>query len=73
MAALPNEPAGASSEASRAALIARLHGLWQSEPASYWPAFRASGLAARDVWPDAAGTTAAAEARGAFAKLPGRK
>ena len=73
MAALPNDPAGESSEASRAALIARLKGLWQSEPARYWPAFRASGLAAQDVWPDAAGTTAATEARGALAKPPGRK
>lgn len=73
MAALPNDPAGEGSEAARAALISRLHGLWQSEPARYWPAFRASGLAAQDVWPDAAGTTAATEARGALAKPPGRK
>lgn len=73
MAALPPEPAGENSEASRAALVSRLHGLWQSEPASYWPAFRASGLAARDVWPDAAGTASASEARGAIAKPPGRK
>ncbi len=35
MAALPPEPAGESSEASRAALIARLKGLWQSKPARY--------------------------------------
>lgn len=73
MAAPPPEPAGESSEAARAALISRLKGLWQSEPARYWPAFRASGLAAQDVWPDVAKNTAATEPRGVLAKPPGRK
>lgn len=72
MATPPLEPAGELNGTARAALVSRLQGLWQSEPARYWPAFRASGLAARDVWPDAAGT-APAEARGAIAKPPGRK
>lgn len=73
MAALPNEPAGTGNEAARAALVSRLQGLWQSEPSSYWPAFRASGLAAEDVWPDAARTPTATEPRQAIAKPPSRR
>lgn len=34
-------------------LVTHLQRLWQSEPADYWPALRASGLSAQDVWPDA--------------------
>jgi hypothetical protein len=39
--------------AARAQLVNRLQRLWQSDPASYWKEFKASGLEPRDVWPDA--------------------
>ncbi len=41
-----------SNEVAKTELINRLKRLWQSEPASYWKEFRASGLEAKDVWPD---------------------
>ncbi len=41
-----------SNEVAKTELINRLKRLWQSEPANYWKEFRASGLKAKDVWPD---------------------
>ena len=38
---------------NRSDLINHLQRLWQHSPGDYWPAFRASGLSAQDVWPDA--------------------
>lgn len=38
--------------AARAQLVSRLQRLWQSDPANYWKEFKASGLEAKDVWPD---------------------
>jgi hypothetical protein len=37
---------------SRADTVTRLKRLWQSEPERYWPALRASGLSAQEVWPN---------------------
>ncbi len=34
-------------------LILELRRLWQRDPASYWPAFRASKLSPLEVWPEA--------------------
>lgn len=39
---------------NRPELITRLQRLWQSDPGSYWPALRESGLSAQDVWPEVA-------------------
>ncbi len=41
---------------NRADLITYLQRLWQSDPRSYWPALRQSGLTAQDVWPQQART-----------------
>ena len=38
----------------RAELITRLQRLWQSDPGSYWPTLKRSGLTAQDVWPQQA-------------------
>jgi len=46
------ESISTSNEAARTELISRLKRLWQSEPANYWKEFRASGLEAKDVWPN---------------------
>lgn len=40
----------------RVSLINHLQRLWQSDPGSYWPALRQSGLTAQDVWPQQATT-----------------
>ena len=40
----------------RAELISRLQRLWGSDPGSYWPTLRQSGLTAQDVWPQQAVT-----------------
>ena len=45
------ESIATSNEAARAQLVNRLQRLWQSDPGSYWPEFRASGLEPKDVWP----------------------
>lgn len=46
-------PISEANAAARAQLVTRLQRLWQSEPAEYWKEFKASGLEARDVWPNA--------------------
>lgn len=48
------ESIAASNREARARLVNRLQRLWQSDPASYWKEFKASGLEAKDVWPDQA-------------------
>ena len=47
---------GSAPETNREAreqLVGRLQRLWQQNPGEYWKAFKASGLQAKDVWPDA--------------------
>lgn len=43
-----------SSLETREQLVTRLQRLWQSDPGNYWPALRAAGLSAKDVWPNEA-------------------
>ena len=38
----------------RSELITHLQRLWQSNPGSYWPALRQSGLTTQEVWPEVA-------------------
>jgi hypothetical protein len=47
-AALPLSPQ------TKEQLVTRLQRLWQSDPGNYWPALRAAGLSAKDVWPNEA-------------------
>ena len=54
-------------------LAGRLRKLWQSDPASYWKEFKASGLEAKDVWVDAFDYTSSEEGKKAMAKPPSRK
>ncbi len=46
---------------NRTELITHLQLLWQSDPGSYRPALRQSGLTAQDVWPQQARMSAGVE------------
>jgi hypothetical protein len=58
--------------AARAQLVNRLQRLWQSDPASYWKEFKASGLEARDVWADAFVYVESDKLKSVPAKQPGK-
>jgi hypothetical protein len=58
--------------AARAQLVNRLQCLWQSDPASYWKEFKASGLEARDVWPNASVYVESDKLKSVPAKQPGK-
>lgn len=54
-------------------LVGRLRKLWQSDPPNYWKEFKASGLEAKDVWPNAFDYTSSEESKKAMAKPPSKK
>jgi len=63
---------GEANAAARAQLVNRLQRLWQADPGSYWAEFRASGLEAKDIWPDAFVYVESEKLKSVPAKEPGK-